>query len=922
VRVLVEARRVERGRVVRMRRHPWRGAYSSFAPAQKIPRRRRAIGQKMRQGHAAGEMMAEERISSLLERERALEILEAALTQVKAGRGCVALVYGEAGIGKTAIAGSFAARHAPQMRVLATGCEPLQTPSPFGPLIDVADRLPARVARAMHAREPYNRLFPDLLAWAREAPTLLVLEDLHWADWSTLDLVRYISRRIDDVPLLLVLTYRDDEVSLDHPLLQVLGGLPREVTRRIALAPLSEQAVVRLAGHAGRSGAGMHRITGGNPFFVTELLACDDSDAVPVSVRDAVLARVGALSPAAQAVALWASVVPQEIERALLEELARPQSGAIDECQSRRILLGSAQALRFRHELARSCVEQSVPAEQRGPMHAAVFRALSRRADADLLLARRVHHAQQAGLADAVVDLAPRAARAAAASSAHRDAAAMYAVALRHADRLALPALLEVLEAQAIECALIQALDAATEARERALALHRQTGNLRAQGWNLTRLAALRVTRPEALDYSTEAIALLEQIAPGRELAWACADRAAVLTARSRVGDALQWGHRAVALAEQIGEPEVLAHALNICGAVELSLEYTPSGLAKLERSLALAETHGLPQKVGLAYLNLAGMALVNHDHQRLLGYAERGLAFAAGRDLDFIVAALHLRRMFGWFDLGRWRNVEQELDRLDAMPALLARERNTVRIWRARMHALTGVTNDAAEWQEVLALGTSAQSELRPAAVAGICAEAAWLRADPAAVQQIVAAALPPAIASGESSVLGDLLVWLKRCDAAVPTVEADIAPQYRFELAGDWQAAAEVWKQLGCVYERAMVLLAGDDTALQEALEVVVSLSAAPIVEIVRRRLRQRGVRGLRRGPYQSARADPLGLTRREREIFDLVVEGHSNAAIAGRLHRSERTIEHHVAGIFDKLGVSSRAQLRAYAHDALEK
>jgi len=446
--------------------------------------------------------MPEERISSLLERERALETLEAALTQVKTGRGCVALVYGESGIGKTAIAGSFAARHAPHMRVFAAGCEALQTPRPFGPLIDVADRLPARVARAMHAQEPYNRLFPDLLAWAREAPTLLVLEDLHWADWSTLDLVRYISRRIDDVPLLLVLTYRDDEVSLAHPLLQVLGGLPREVTRRIALAPLSEQAVSQLASHAGRSGAGVHRITGGNPFFVTELLACENS-AVPASVRDAVLARVGALSSAAQAVARWVSVVPQEIERALLEELARPESGAIDECQSRGILLGGAQALRFRHELARSCVEQSVPAERREQMHAAVFNALSRGADADLLLARRVHHAQQAGLADAVADLAPRAARAAAASSAHRDAAAMYAVALRHADRLALPALLEVLEAQAIECTLIQALDAATAARERALTLHRQTGDLRAQGWNLTRLAARgprrSTTRPKRL---------------------------------------------------------------------------------------------------------------------------------------------------------------------------------------------------------------------------------------------------------------------------------------------------------------------------------------------------------------------------------------------------------------------------------------
>jgi DNA-binding CsgD family transcriptional regulator len=855
-----------------------------------------------------------ERDSSLLERADALAALTGALRTAQSGHGTVVVVAGEAGIGKTALVSHFAAQSAAKMRQLIAGCEALQTPRPFGPIVDVAERLPGRIARAMHAGEPYSGLFPDFLAWAREAPTLLVLEDLHWADGATLDLVRYVSRRIESAPVLLVVTYRYDEIALEHPLRQVLSGLPRESTRRIALAPLSEGAVTQLAHNAGRTNDDLHRITGGNPFFVTELLACD-TGVVPASVRDAVLARVGALPPAAREVALWASVVPQEIERSLLHELAQPDPLAVEQCEERGVLIDAAGALRFRHELARACVEQWLPRERHARMHAAVFDALGRRPDADRLLARRVHHAQQAGLADAVVALAPLAARAAAAASAHRDAAALYALALRYADRFERAALLEVLEARASECTLIQAVDDAVAARDQALVLHRESGDLRAQGWNLTRLATLRITHPDSLDHSIEAVRLLEQLPPGRELAWACADKAALLTVRGKATDALEWGRRSLALAEKIGEPEVLAHALNICGAVELSLEYSEKALAKLERSLTLAEENGLPHKVGLAYLNLAGMALFNHDYERLLAYADRGLAFAAGRDLDFIVAALHLRRSFGWFDLGRWRDVEEEFDRLDAMPTLLPRERNTVRIWRTRLRALMGRGNDAAEWSELLVLGNTSQSELRPAAVAAICAEAAWLRGDIAAVERIVGDALPAALASGEPWMLGELLAWLPRAGAPVPSVDIEIADMYRYELAGDWQPAADGWERLGCTYERAIVLLAGDETALRTALDIFMTLRAAPLADMARRRLRQRGVRGLRRGPYQGARNDPLGLTPREREVLNLVVLGHSNAAIAGRLHRSERTIEHHIAGIFDKLGVTSRAQLRAY-------
>jgi DNA-binding NarL/FixJ family response regulator len=115
-----------------------------------------------------------------------------------------------------------------------------------------------------------------------------------------------------------------------------------------------------------------------------------------------------------------------------------------------------------------------------------------------------------------------------------------------------------------------------------------------------------------------------------------------------------------------------------------------------------------------------------------------------------------------------------------------------------------------------------------------------------------------------------------------------------------------------LGCPYERAISQLAGDVPAVQQALETFDVLGAEAAADIARRRLRALGARGVERGAYGHARGDPLGLTRRERQVFDLAVQGQSTPVIAARLRRSERTIEHHLAAVYAKLGVKSRAEL----------
>ncbi len=270
--------------------------------------------------------------------------------------------------------------------------------------------------------------------------TVLVFEDVHWADNATLDLVKYLGRRVSLLRAMLVLTLRSDEIGVDHPLTQVLGDLPSAATTRIALQPLSPEGVVMLAQQSGRSGSDLHRITAGNPFFVTELLAGNDAMPVqvPPSIRDAVWSRFARLAKAEREVLEVICIVPGSVERWLLRALLGAEADAsVDSCVARGMLQRDEQgAVRFRHELARQAtLDRLSPAAQRA-LHARVEAAMAEVPvdQANASLSRRVHHAAGADDGTRVLDLAPSAAAQAARLGAHQQAAAHLATALRYVD--------------------------------------------------------------------------------------------------------------------------------------------------------------------------------------------------------------------------------------------------------------------------------------------------------------------------------------------------------------------------------------------------------------------------------------------------------------------------------------------------------
>jgi predicted ATPase len=255
----------------------------------------------------------------LIEREEALGTLRERLRLASQGFGQTVLLSGEAGIGKTGVLRALAEARG-DASLWWGACDALQTPHPLAPLYDVARSSDVSFAAQLRSRGSRVALFERVirdLQHTRPA-TLFVIEDAHWADDASLDLITFLGRRIDRVPCLLAVSYRDDELAATHPLRRVIGELLSPNVTRVKLSRLSPEAVALLARRGLRSPSGVYEATGGNPFFVTELLRAAGTG-TPRTVADLVLARFASLTPAAQELVRFASIVPREIERWLLE---------------------------------------------------------------------------------------------------------------------------------------------------------------------------------------------------------------------------------------------------------------------------------------------------------------------------------------------------------------------------------------------------------------------------------------------------------------------------------------------------------------------------------------------------------------------------------------------------------------------------
>ena len=846
----------------------------------------------------------------LLEREQFLAELEAILNGVAVGKGRFVLVSGEAGIGKSWLVERFVEAHKIQARVLWGACDALFTPRPLGPLYDIAHQTQGNLLTLLEEGASRAAIFSAALdeLGNEHTPSLTVIEDVHWADEATLDLMKFLGRRINRINSMLIATYRDDEVGADHPLRLVLGDLPH--LARLRLPPLSEAAVERLAEEAGRQLEELYAVTGGNPFFVTEALASKESG-VPVTVRDAVMSRAARLSPASSAVLQLVSVVPARTEIWLLNDTISPELAALEECVSAGMLRYEGEAIAFRHELARRAVEDSIAVPRRQSLHSLVLKALLNRGS-EALLARIVHHAAEAGDGAVVLEFAPLAAKQAAALNAHRESAAYYQIALRYADTVAPEERAELLECRSYEGYLTDQMEEALQARGEALEIWKQLGDERRRGDNLrwmSRLTwSLGRTR-EAEDYSIEAVTVLESLPPGPELAMAYSSRAQLHMLADEKQQAVLWGSRAIELAEKLGATEILVHALNNVGTAEL-LAHIEQGRVKLEESLLLALKNNYQDHAGRAYTNLASAAVRDRTYGLAMQYLENGIIYTTEHDLDFYKLYMTAWRGRVHFERGDWDSAAEDAGLVLKHHHVLAIAKVTALAVLGHVRVRRGDPDAARLLAEARELAINTREVQRMGPVASARAEFAWLKGDLEQVMSEARLVLDMAKGHDDPWLQGEFAFWMWRAGGVIETTEKMAAP-YTLQMSGNWPTAAQAWKEIGCPYEQAMVLAEGDDSARLVALEIFERLGAGPAAERLRQTLRATGVRGIPRGPRPSTKENSAGLTSRQMEVLKLMTNGCPNAEIADRLFISPKTVDHHVSAILAKLDAHTRAE-----------
>lgn len=844
----------------------------------------------------------------LLEREAFLDALAEYAREARQGDGRLVLISGESGIGKTALLEEFQHR-LKGARSLWGACDGLLTPRPLGPLFDIGAQLDGELATLCRQGAPRDQLFAAFLAEIGSSTfTVAVIEDVHWADEATIDLLNFLGRRLSRRNALVLVTYRDSELGADHPLRIVLGDLATQrATRRMRLPPLSERAVRRLAEERDIDATELHKITGGNPFYVSEMLAAG-WPSVPATVRDAVGARLARCSPGAREIVETAAVIGARVKPSLLTSVHPDADSPADQCLQSGMLIADGTDLRFRHELVRMAVDAGIAPHRKTDLHVRLLAALEEAGDADPALL--AHHAEGAADAAAVLAHAPSAAKRSSELGAHREAAAQYARALRFAGDSGPDILAPLHEGIATEHSLLDRWDDAEPAMRTAAELRRAMGDVLKVGTDLCFLSTAfwRLCRGrESEAAADEAVAVLEEMPPGRELAWAYAARSASYIGQGRFDEGVEFMLRARALAVEIGDPALLSYALNGVGLSEIYAGR--DGIASLEQALHVALDAGLEAATGRAYSSLQEAYATRHRFADSERSFTEGMAYCDGRELG--VFALCLR---GWREqvlmlMSKWDEaVEMCRETLEGPRISPVNRLNPVRVL-GTIRARRGEPGGWDLLDEALELGEGTGEPAWIVPVRAARAELRWLAGD----HDAAVAEACEAFAAGHGRVhpwmTGSAVIWLARSGEPIGH-QAELPEPYALELAGDWAGAAAAWEELECPYDAALAWLgSSDESGLRQALQTVDDLGARAAAAAVRRRMKEVGIRVIPRGPRAATREAPAGLTPREQEVLALISQGLPDKEISRRLFISERTVQHHVSSVLSKIGVSSR-------------
>ena len=709
----------------------------------------------------------------------------------------------------------------------------------------------------------------------KNRPVVLVFEDIHWADEATLDFVKFFARRISRIKCMFILTYRDDEINQHHPLRNVLGDLAPDTFTRIQLSPLSRQAVYKLADEKGYDAENVYSISGGNPFYVNEILA-SYSPGVPDNIKDAVLSVYNRQQGATKDVWQILSVIPEGLELNRLAKIDNSWDEAIEHCFAVKILIIKNDKIIFKHELYRRTIENSLSPFKRVALNKKLLELFLNSFEEEGEIERIVHYAKNANENNLVVKYAPLAAKQAASVGAHIEASKLFLTAIEYSEGNDTDQLVEFYEAYAYECYLTNQIKEAIIYQGKALKIWQEKKEIEQAGNSLRFLSRLwwfDGNREEAEKYAKQAIEILRSQPSSKAKAMAFSNMSQLKMFSEETAECVEWGNMAIEIAKEIKDDEILCHALNNVGSSQWKVQSPEeTGKKLLMESLDIALKNSFHEHAARAYSNIIYNCVEFKEYDLAKQFLQEGINYCEERDLDSSNNYKLSLKSKVLLETGDWNGADSIAKNLLQNPGqpgtikigclvILA----TIKIRRGEPDALFHLQE-----AKTLAFKTKEHQRIIPAMIAFF--EYEWLTAKNIIAEEELKVCIDLIKKVDNIFLNSEFAFWLQKArkhEISLP----ELYEPYKLLKAGNAGMAAEFWENTGCPFEKAFALFEGNEDDKRNALSIFQQLGADAVYQKIKMEMRSSGIKKIPRGLRESTKTNPAQLTNRELDVLQLL-------------------------------------------------
>jgi DNA-binding CsgD family transcriptional regulator len=851
----------------------------------------------------------------LIERDGFLELLQTQFKNVASGEGHCVFVSGEAGIGKTSFVKAFCKEHKNDCNIYQGACDALFTPRPLAPLYDIIWQVNNKLWPDSHTIEKRTELFAAFFHELSDQnqKTIIVFEDIHWADEATLDFIKFFARRITQLPCLFILTFRDDESTFHSSVRNVLAQLSPDSVMRLHLTPLSREAVTNMAIARGYNGEDVFAISGGTPFYVNEILA-SYSPGVPENIKNAILDVYDRQEEGTKHAWQICSVIPEGLEINRFAKLKSSSDEGMDHCFALKIIIVKNDRIIFKHELYRRTIESSLPPFKRIALNKKILDLFLDSFEEKNEIERIVQYAKNANENKLVVKYAPIAARQAACVGSHIEASKLFLTAIEYSEGNDEDQLIGFYEAYAYECYLTNQVKEAIIYTGKLLHILKHKAEIEKTGKCLrflSRLWWLDGNRENSASFAEQAIDLLNNQPSSPAKAMAFSNMSQLKMLFDDHAGCIAWGEKAISIARELNNEEVLSHALNNVGSVKMNLPLSnQQGLGLLQESLSIALKNSFHEHAARAYSNLGSNGVKMKDYPFAKKILNEGIHYCEERELDsWRLNMLSLKAHIN-LETGDWNkaysiadNLLKNADKPRAFKIGALIVMGTIKMRRGDQDAQNLLLQAKTKAFETMEL-----QRIIPSLIALL--EYEWLMGkiiietnDLDSIKIIIEQSIDTANKS-------EFAFWLQK--ARKQTIELqELYEPYKLLNSNKIKKAAEFWEKTGCPFQKAFTLFEGSEDDKKIALSIFQQLGANAVSQKIKMEMRAVGIKKIPRGLRESTRNNPAQLTNRELDVLQLLQKGNQNKEIAGTLFISPKTADHHISSILFKLDVNSRAK-----------